>query len=516
MKDFTKLGVEDYISMFWRRKWYALITAVVVTAGGVVYALRLPHIYRSQTTLLVQAQGISEGYVKPLDYSKVEERLGAVIQTMISRSLLERVVRGLKLYNYGENPAITMDVAVTALKDTMDVKAAPAGTIVVGFRSTKPALARDVTQRLAEEVIRSRSSSREEQATITDQFLDQQLRQAEKDLAVQEDKMKAFKTQYLGALPEQSATNVAALNGLHSQLINNESALQHALDQQLILEQRLRDLKRFNLLTQQVTTGSGGKGGSGSAAVLSPAARLNAQLDAKRKQLEDLELKYTDKFPDVARLKNEIQDLEQQLKRLPAENTSSTPSPEGAPSLTTPADAESIDASEITTQLAILKREIATRQKDNQNIQQQIQVYEGRLNLSPRVEQQLLSISRDYQSVKDHYQSLQDKRFNSQVAANLEKSNVNEVIRIIDPAYLPESPVGPNRRRIAMMGLLAGIALGLGLVVLLEFLDPTLGDEATASTELKLPVLISFPEMRTDEKTLSQGTEKSIRRTRSA
>lgn len=122
-----------------------------------------------------------------------------------------------------------MDVAVTALKDTMDVKAAPAGTIVVGFRSTKPALARDVTQRLAEEVIRSRSSSREEQATITDQFLDQQLRQAEKDLAVQEDKMKAFKTQYLGALPEQSATNVAALNGLHSQLINNESALQHAL-----------------------------------------------------------------------------------------------------------------------------------------------------------------------------------------------------------------------------------------------------------------------------------------------
>lgn len=89
MKDFTKLGVEDYISMFWRRKWYALITAVVVTAGGVVYALRLPHIYRSQTTLLVQAQGISEGYVKPLDYSKVEERLGAVIQTMISRSLLD-------------------------------------------------------------------------------------------------------------------------------------------------------------------------------------------------------------------------------------------------------------------------------------------------------------------------------------------------------------------------------------------------------------------------------------------
>ena len=177
MKDFTKLGVEDYISMFWRRKWYALITAVVVTAGGVVYALRLPHIYRSQTTLLVQAQGISEGYVRPLESSRVEERLGAVIQTMISRSLLERVVRGLKLYNYGENPAITMDVAVTALKDTMDVKAAPAGTIVVGFRSTKPALARDVTQRLAEEVIRSRSSSREEQATITDQFLDQQLRQ---------------------------------------------------------------------------------------------------------------------------------------------------------------------------------------------------------------------------------------------------------------------------------------------------------------------------------------------------
>lgn len=89
MKDFSRLGVEDYVRMFWRRKWYALITAVLVTAGGVFYALRLPHVYRSQTTILVQAQGISEGYVRPLESGRIEERLGGVTQELLSRSLLD-------------------------------------------------------------------------------------------------------------------------------------------------------------------------------------------------------------------------------------------------------------------------------------------------------------------------------------------------------------------------------------------------------------------------------------------
>ena len=58
MKDFSSFRIEDYVNMFWRRKWYAIITAVVITGAGVIYALRMPAIYRSETTILVQAQGI--------------------------------------------------------------------------------------------------------------------------------------------------------------------------------------------------------------------------------------------------------------------------------------------------------------------------------------------------------------------------------------------------------------------------------------------------------------------------
>jgi protein tyrosine kinase modulator len=517
MKDFSRLSPEDYVRMFWRRKWYAILTGVLITGVAVVYASRLPHIYRSQTTLLVQAQGISEGYVKPLESGRLEERLGAVTQELQSRSLLERVIRGLNLYGYGTDPTFSIDDAVAVLRDSIEVKQGTGGTITIAFRSTKPQVARDVTQRLADEVIRSRTSSREEQAVITDQFLDQQLHQTEKDLALQEGKLKAFKMQNLGALPEQNSANLAALNGVHNQLINNESALQRAQDQQLILEQRLQDIKRFNTLAQEVTSRPGLKDASGGTIPSDPRRALVLQLDNKRRQLADLELKYTDKFPDVVRLKKEIQDLDQQLSRLPlAEDETPSASSDGSSNPGSSGGVGEGDTSAIKAQLIGLKREISNRQKEHEDLLQQIQVYQGRLNISPRVEQELLSITRDYQSLKEHYQSLQDKRFNSQVAANLEKSKINEVLRVVDPAYLPETPVGPDRRRIAMMGLFAGFVLGLGVVIVLEYFDPTLGDEDTASAELNLPVLVSFPEMTPDGKLLDKSGQRTVRRARRA
>ena len=56
---------------------------------------------------------------------------------------------------------------------------------------------------------------------------------------------------------------------------------------------------------------------------------------------------------------------------------------------------------------------------------------------------------------------------------NLERRQIGEQFRIIDPARMPERPISPDRCGINMMGLLAGLALGLALVALLEYRDTT-------------------------------------------
>lgn len=514
MIDFTNLRVEDLLGMFWRRKWYAIITATVVTGAVTLYAWRLPHIYRSETTILVQAQGIAEGYVKPANSDRMLDRLTAVSMEVQSRNLLERVIQDFNLFGSGTQANFSMDRAVSYMRDNLEVKTiADASTIRIAFYSGKPVLARDVTNRLAQYMMSSQASSSEQQAVSTDQFIDEQLRETETELTAQEARLKTFKMQNLGILPEQNASNLAALNGLHSQLISAESAMQRSQDQQLILEQRLQDVKRMNLLAQDMNTKAGNKNGAGGGPQGSSKKSLLLQLQGKQSQLADLASKYTDKFPDVVRLRREIQDLERQLSQFPPESSDDSAPKEGVAANTSPV-AEDSESSSIRGQLAVVKREIANYAKDREEIQKQIQAYQGRLNLSPRVEQELLSISRDYESLKEHYKSLQGKKFDAQVASNLAKSDRIDVFKIIDAAYLPEKPVRPDRRQIAVFGLLAGIGMGLGLALVVEYLDPSLGDEEVATTQLNLPVLICFPEiMNSGEVSIkSVGREAHIRK----
>lgn len=514
MIDFKNLRPEDYLKIFWRRRWYVMITTVLVTFGVILFALWLPNIYKSETTILVEPQGISEGYVKPTRSERSEDRLNLIIQELKSRALLERVIGEFKLYGLGGPSPFYWENRLKDMAKDMDVSLRSRDTFALSFLAPDPRLARDVTKRLAELVIESQTSSREDQAVGTDLFLDEQLKQAEKALANQEEKLKAFKLSHLGALPEQSAASLAALNGLHSQLIANESALQRAQDQEVILEQRLQDLKRLDLLSQEIASKSGSK--DGAAGLVRPESKgaLRSQLEAKRGQLAELTLKYTDKFPDVVRLKREIQDMERRL------NQETPPSLAGAASPTessTPTISPSMggvgeaDISSIKPQILANKGEVAIREKEHEEVLQQIRVYQNRLNLSPRVEQELLALTRDHESLKQNYRNLQDKKFNAQVAANLERSRKNESFRIIDEAYIPTQPLKPDRPLIAFFGLLGGVVVGLGLVAVVEYLDPTLGDEDIAASELNLPVLVLVPEIQKNGKTLKVSSGRGQR-----
>jgi capsular exopolysaccharide synthesis family protein len=116
-----------------------------------------------------------------------------------------------------------------------------------------------------------------------------------------------------------------------------------------------------------------------------------------------------------------------------------------------------------------------------------------RLNPPAAVSQHLAELNRDYDSAKQRYTLLADKRLNAEMAARVDSNESNEMFKIVDPAYLPQRPVGPNRSRLAAMGGFAGIALGFAVAFLRDFLDPRIHKEEDTLTELKLPTLASIP-----------------------
>jgi hypothetical protein len=79
------------------------------------------------------------------------------------------------------------------------------------------------------------------------------------------------------------------------------------------------------------------------------------------------------------------------------------------------------------------------------------------------------------------------------MAARLEQQQGGRQFRILDPANLPQQPSFPNRNLFALAGAIAGLLLGAGLAVLVDWLDPTLKDADEAAAVLGLPLLAVIP-----------------------
>jgi capsular polysaccharide biosynthesis protein len=129
------------------------------------------------------------------------------------------------------------------------------------------------------------------------------------------------------------------------------------------------------------------------------------------------------------------------------------------------------------------------------NIEGQIKDHQQRVERTPQHEQELLTLQRDYNNLKESYNSLTNRQLEAEIAVNMEKKQKGEQFSIIDPARLPEKPVSPDMRRLFLMVLAAGLGLGAGLVILLDFLDSSLRRPESLEADLGVPILATVPKI---------------------
>jgi uncharacterized protein involved in exopolysaccharide biosynthesis len=119
---------------------------------------------------------------------------------------------------------------------------------------------------------------------------------------------------------------------------------------------------------------------------------------------------------------------------------------------------------------------------------------QGRLENVPRIEQELLSLTRDYDNIRRSYESLLDKRLNARLYENLEKSQQAERFTILERALPPAGPYRPNKLLVLGLGLVLGGLAGLLAALLREHTDTTYSDaESLQQAFPGLPLLATIP-----------------------
>jgi len=107
-------------------------------------------------------------------------------------------------------------------------------------------------------------------------------------------------------------------------------------------------------------------------------------------------------------------------------------------------------------------------EKRRERVLGDVAAVQGRMDKLPMREQQLASLTRDYETSKANYKSLLDKKLAAEMAANMERWQKAERFVMLDVARVPEKPTSPNRVMFMAAGLIMSLVLAAGVAFLLE------------------------------------------------
>ena len=462
------------------RKFWWIIPLTVATSLliAMVLTVVLPKKYTSKTVVLVDQPTVSSDIVKPVVNEASNQRLASMQEEILSRTRLQPIVEKFNLYPDQRGNAHMEDL-VLSLRDVIKVEPLQSMPGTTDRNNQLPGFQVSVTfddpqtaQRICSEIttmfMEQNARYMDEKGTSTTKFIAQHLDEAKKKLDDEDGKLADFKRHYTGSLPDQAQTNLSLLNGMNSQLDASTQALSRAQQD-----------KSFNesLLSTQLESWKMSKSGAGNPET------LEQQLNALQDQLSQLESRYTPEHPDVIKAKSQIEELKKQLDAGPRPNFSTS-------------RANATEPQQIQQLRSRIRQDdltIADLTKRQAQIQNQINILQGRLQMSPAVEQEFKELTRNHQTALDLYNDLLRKNDQSTMAQDLNHQQQGEHFNVLDPPSLPSEPSFPKKLIFAGGGLAFGLALGAGIIYLLAALDKAMHTELDVEYCLKLPVLVALP-----------------------
>jgi polysaccharide chain length determinant protein (PEP-CTERM system associated) len=486
----------DFLAIAWRRKWLLTLPFVVMSVGTYVLVKRLPNRYRSQTMILVVPQRVPDSYVRSTVSAPISDRLRSISEQILSRSKLEKVILDYNLY-IEERKKLPMEEVVERMRENdIEVKTVKLDSFTISYSCGDARQAKLITERFASMFIDENMRDRVILADGTSQFLESQLDDARQRLVDHEKKLQAYRQRYSGELPSQLDANMRAVQSADMQLQQINESINRDKDRKLLQERLLADMRATDNAPAPIS------------APVATGATTIEQLETARTALADLETRLTAEHPDVVRAKRTVQELEKKVASEAAQRRAATDTPV---TRLTPAEvAQRNRIREIQHEIENLNNQINEKQATQAQVTATIASYQRKIAAVPLHEAALTELMRDYETLQKSYTSLLTRKEESKTAADLERRQIGEQFKILDPAREPEKPFSPNRMMLDAMGAVLGLILGLGFTALLEYLDSTLKTEDDVVQVLMLPVLALIPNMPSPAEVRLQQRRRAI------
>jgi polysaccharide chain length determinant protein (PEP-CTERM system associated) len=475
--------VWDYALAMWRRRWYAAGVAWLVCVGGWAFVAMMPNTYMAKTRIYVDADSMLRPLLRGIAVdTNVLNEVDIMQRTLLSRPNLQKVARLADL-DLGAKTLIDQETVITDLQRKLKITSQARSLFELTYEGTQPPQAKKVIQSLLDIFVEGNLGNSRRDMVTAQSFINEQIREYEKQLEQAERRLADFKAQNLGFLPGDNNYS-AKLEVARNEVAKTQGELAEARKSRDELRKQLAEVPK---LIETVNVGSlgpdlgppiGGGAGGGDTVLRVP------ELEQKMKTLR---LRYTDRHPDVIETRRLLELAKQEEADRVAKEA------EGGPAAPQPGSVKTTASNPVYEQLKLQQVQqetmIATLESRLERNQGDVRRWEQLARSVPGVAAEMSRLDRDYNVIKRNYDELLGRREAARIGQDLETQTKSVQFRLVDPPDVSAKPSGPNRPLLVSVVFIVGLGAGCVFAFFLSQLDNTMRHVEQLRTAFQLPIL---------------------------
>ena len=458
-----------YLRLLPRRLPVMMVLFLSASVAGVIISQRLPALYATSATLLVESAQISEDLVRTTVQTSASEQLQVIQQRLLTRTNLIEIANEVGVFP-GQN-RMSADEIVRSMRQSSRIRLTigrdQATLMHIRFTGASPETVAEVVNRYVDIALETSLNASTSQAEDTLAFFEQEVQKYSDELDDQSAKIAAFKNANADALPENLDYSQRRQSLLQERVSRGERELESLSTQ------------RTNILRVFEATGSVTNEGP------PPPTPEERRLLALEGELSVARSVFSESNPRVRSLQLQIDALRAQVEAAAQPATE-----EEEPAPTPQSTALEISLAEIDSRAETLRLEIADANAE-------LVLLRSSIERTPTNAITLAGLERELDNIQDLYNASVGRLAQARTSLNVIASAKGERITVLEAATTPNAPASPNRNQIAMIGIGAGLGLAIGYFVLLEILNQKIRRPADLVRRFEIVPLASIPRIET-------------------
>jgi len=464
-----------YIKLIVEKRYLFVLSSLLVMSLIVWGSYFIPKKYKAKSSILIEKNVIEE-LVKGIAITpSMNERIRVLRETMLSRSLVLNVLRKLDLDSQAENDA-ALERMINEFQEKTDLDVKKGRLVTVAFTSKNPEQAKDYVNTLVNAYVEGNVFAKREEAYDATKFLEKQVTHFKEKMDKGEDEIIKYRQEQGIYVAMDEASLIKEIKDHKSQIEGIKIKQNELIATKTSIKKQLEDEDPF---TVSVFSKKG----------------LEGAIESLENKLKQLLINYTDNYPEVIRIRAQIEALKSQNEAGASGNFIDDSNSEISTANPMYQDLKQ--------KVIEIEAEIEALHAKEKHLNTLIEQKEKDLRVIPENKKMLADLIKERDSFKSVYQSLLVRLGQSEVSKQMEIEDKATTFRVIEPAILPSAPVSPNRVKMILAGIVVGFLCGFGIIFLLDYTDNSIKTLESLKS-LGIPVFAIIPRMQSSEETIKR------------